>query len=108
MRRSANPTPVMPKNRSIKVGRIRAGEGTGRACAAMRGAVGWAVGGVAGVGRVTRSSRCRALERDYVRTARAKGLPERTVWLRHALPNAMLPTTTVIAATALTTTLNEV
>jgi peptide/nickel transport system permease protein len=55
-----------------------------------------AVAGVAEVGRITRSSMLTALEQDYVRTARAKGLAERTVWLRHALPNAMLPTTTVI------------
>jgi len=59
-------------------------------------AVSLAVAGVAEVGRITRSSMITALEQDYVRTARAKGLPERTVWLRHALPNAMLPTTTVI------------
>jgi peptide/nickel transport system permease protein len=59
-------------------------------------AVTLAVAGVAEVGRITRSSMITALEQDYVRTARAKGLPERTVWLRHALPNALLPTTTVI------------
>jgi len=55
-----------------------------------------AVAGIAEVGRITRSSMLTVLEQDYVRTARAKGLSERTVWLRHALPNAMLPTTTVI------------
>lgn len=55
-----------------------------------------AVAGVAEVGRITRSSMLTALNQDYVRTARAKGLTERAVWLRHALPNAMLPTTTII------------
>jgi peptide/nickel transport system permease protein len=59
-------------------------------------AVTLAAAGVAEVGRITRSSMLTALEQDYVRTARAKGLAERTVWLRHALPNAMLPTTTVV------------
>jgi peptide/nickel transport system permease protein len=34
---------------------------------------------------------------DYVRTARAKGIPEREVILRHALRNAMIPLTTLIA-----------
>ncbi len=55
-----------------------------------------AIAGVSEVGRITRSSMLMALSQDYVRTARAKGLPERAVWLRHALPNALLPTTTVI------------
>lgn len=59
-------------------------------------AVTLAIAGVSEVGRITRSSMLSALSQDYVRTARAKGLPERTVWLRHALPNAILPTTTVI------------
>jgi len=36
------------------------------------------------------------LGEDYIRTARAKGLPERTVVLRHALRNALVPVITVI------------
>lgn len=59
-------------------------------------AVTLAVAGVSEVGRITRSSMLRELDQDYIRAARAKGLPERAVWLRHALPNALLPTTTVI------------
>lgn len=55
-----------------------------------------AIAGGSEVGRITRRSMLQALDEEYVRTARAKGVPERTVWLRHALPNAMLPTTTVI------------
>ena len=55
-----------------------------------------AIAGISEIGRITRSSMLTALSQDYVRTARAKGLAERSVWLRHALPNAMLPTTTVI------------
>ena len=54
------------------------------------------IAGISEIGRITRSAMLNALDQDYVRTARAKGLPERAVWLRHALPNAMLPTTTVI------------
>jgi ABC-type dipeptide/oligopeptide/nickel transport system permease component len=44
--------------------------------------------------RLTRSSLLETLADDYVRTARAKGLLERTVLLRHALRNAMLPLVT--------------
>lgn len=55
-----------------------------------------AIAGCSEVGRITRRSMLQALDEEYVRTARAKGVPERIVWLRHALPNAMLPTTTVI------------
>ncbi|MDE0366568.1 MAG: ABC transporter permease [Gammaproteobacteria bacterium] len=55
-----------------------------------------AMAGTSEVARITRRSMLQALDQEYVRTARAKGFPERTVWLRHALPNALLPTTTVI------------
>jgi peptide/nickel transport system permease protein len=34
---------------------------------------------------------------DYIRTARAKGLPERTVMFRHALKNALIPLVTIFA-----------
>ena len=46
--------------------------------------------------RVTRSSVLEVLAQDYVRTARAKGLPERAVIGRHALRNALIPTVTVV------------
>jgi len=46
--------------------------------------------------RVTRSEVLEALEQDYVRTARAKGLTERAVAGRHALKNALLPIVTVL------------
>ncbi len=46
--------------------------------------------------RMTRSSMLDALNEDYVRTARAKGLTPRRVHKHHALRNAMLPVTTVI------------
>jgi len=46
--------------------------------------------------RMTRSSMLDTLGEDYVRTARAKGLRNRTVTVKHALRNAMLPVTTVI------------
>ncbi len=52
---------------------------------------------VAADARFIRASMIDALNRDYVRTARAKGVPERTVWTRHALRNALLPVITNIA-----------
>jgi peptide/nickel transport system permease protein len=52
---------------------------------------------VAQLARYTRSSMVEALKNDYVRTARAKGLAERTVIGRHALRNALIPVVTVLA-----------
>jgi peptide/nickel transport system permease protein len=46
--------------------------------------------------RMVRSALLEVLHEDYVRTARAKGMPERTVILRHALRNALLPVVTVL------------
>ncbi len=47
--------------------------------------------------RYTRSAMLEVISQDYVRTARAKGLRERTVVLRHSLRNALLPVVTVLA-----------
>jgi len=47
--------------------------------------------------RVTRSAMLEVLNKDYVRTARSKGLAESVVIRRHALRNAMIPVTTVTA-----------
>jgi peptide/nickel transport system permease protein len=52
---------------------------------------------IAHVSRMTRSSMLGALRSQYVRNARAKGLPERVVIFRHALRNALLPTITVLS-----------
>lgn len=49
------------------------------------------------ISRYTRTSMLEALGQDFVRTARAKGLPERLVILRHALRNALIPVITVFA-----------
>jgi peptide/nickel transport system permease protein len=48
------------------------------------------------IARMTRSSLLDVLGQDYVRTARAKGLAERPVVVKHAMRNAMLPVTTVV------------
>ncbi|OGA21562.1 MAG: peptide ABC transporter [Betaproteobacteria bacterium RIFCSPLOWO2_02_FULL_67_19] len=51
---------------------------------------------VALIARVTRASVLESLGEDYIRTARAKGLPELRVLVRHALANAAVPIVTVI------------
>jgi len=51
---------------------------------------------MAALTRYTRSSMLEVIRQDYVRTARAKGLAERAVVVRHALRNALLPVVTVV------------
>ena len=50
----------------------------------------------AGIMRLTRSSMLEVMRQDYVRTARAKGLREQTVIIRHALKNSLIPVVTVL------------
>lgn len=50
----------------------------------------------ASITRMTRATMLEALQQDYVRTARAKGLAERAVIFRHTLRNALIPVVTVI------------
>ena len=52
---------------------------------------------LAHISMLTRSSMIEVLECPYITAARAKGLPERVVVIRHALRNALLPTITVLA-----------
>lgn len=52
-------------------------------------------GGIASQARQSRSSMLEVIRADYITTARAKGISERAVILRHALPNALLPIITV-------------
>ena len=58
------------------------------------------LGLTAHVSRLTRSSMLEVLESRYILAARAKGLPERLVLRRHALPNALPPTITILAIDA--------
>lgn len=51
---------------------------------------------IAGYSRYVRSTMLAVINEDYIRTARAKGLPERLILLRHALKNASLPLVTLI------------
>ncbi len=55
-----------------------------------------AAGGVAGYSRFMRASMLDVVSQDYIRTACAKGLQERAIWLRHGMRNAMIPIATFI------------
>jgi len=48
------------------------------------------------IARTVRSSLLEVIHEDYIRTARAKGLRERTIIARHAMRNALIPTVTII------------
>jgi peptide/nickel transport system permease protein len=50
----------------------------------------------AGVARYTRGQMLEVVRQDYIRTARAKGLPERTVIFKHALRNSLIPVITLL------------
>jgi peptide/nickel transport system permease protein len=55
-----------------------------------------AFGGTAALSRYSRSSMLEVVRQDYVRTARAKGMPESAVILRHAFRNALMPIITIL------------
>ncbi len=57
-----------------------------------------AAGGVAVYVRMTRTTMLEVIRQDYIRTARAKGLPEGVVVRRHALKNCLIPLVTVVSA----------
>jgi len=50
---------------------------------------------IASIARSTRSSMLDVLSQDYIRTARGKGMPRRTVTFKHALRNALIPVVTI-------------
>ena len=55
------------------------------------------VAGIAGYSRYMRAAMLEVINSDYVRTARAKGLNERRVMMKHALRNALIPLVTLVA-----------
>jgi len=57
-----------------------------------------ATGGIAVLSRYVRSQMLEVESQDYIRTARAKGLSERTVIMKHALRNSMIPVITLFAS----------
>ncbi|MCK9495700.1 MAG: ABC transporter permease [Dehalococcoidia bacterium] len=79
---------------------VRLGRGFGDSIASLpRGilpAIALGAPSMAILSRLTRGSMLEVLQEDYVRTARAKGLRERTVVVRHALRNALVPVITLL------------
>ena len=59
-------------------------------------AIALGIGNAAGVARYMRGSMLEVINQDYIRTARAKGLSERTVVFKHALRNALIPIVTLL------------
>ncbi|MDO4396027.1 MAG: ABC transporter permease subunit, partial [Clostridia bacterium] len=57
--------------------------------------LGWASSGT--IARLTRSSLLGIMKNDYIRTARAKGIGETLVVVKHGLKNAMIPVLTIVA-----------
>lgn len=55
-----------------------------------------AVGAIAVYSRYMRASMLDVMSQDYMRTARSKGLPDRTVWFRHGARNALMPLATFL------------
>jgi peptide/nickel transport system permease protein len=55
-----------------------------------------AIGGLAGFSRYMRNNMLEVMRQDYIRTARAKGLPENVVVYKHALRNALMPVITIL------------
>jgi peptide/nickel transport system permease protein len=54
------------------------------------------IGGIAGYSRLMRASMLDIISQDYIRTAKAKGMPERRVWFMHAARNALIPIATAL------------
>ncbi|MGH2405235.1 MAG: ABC transporter permease, partial [bacterium] len=80
---------------SLKLGWLPAA-GTGGLAALILPAFTLGFSGAAIIARVTRSSLLEVLGREYVRTARAKGVVERRVVMRHALRNALISVATIV------------
>lgn len=57
------------------------------------------LGGIAGYSRYMRASMLEQINSDYIRTARAKGLPNRLVWFKHGAKNALIPIATFLGPT---------
>ncbi|OGO40927.1 MAG: ABC transporter permease [Chloroflexi bacterium RBG_16_58_14] len=79
------------------VGKINAGSAMDRGMHLILPAAVLSMAYVAGWSRFVRASMLDVLRQDYVRTARAKGLMERVVIVKHALRNALIPFVTVVA-----------
>ncbi len=56
------------------------------------------IGSIAGLARQTRSSMLEVIRSDYITTARSKGISQRKVIMKHALPNALVPVITLLGS----------
>jgi len=63
---------------------------------AIMPAIALGLGSSAIIARLTRASLLQTVREDYIRTARAKGLPERVIITRHALKNSLIPVVTIL------------
>jgi peptide/nickel transport system permease protein len=82
----------------LKIKLFPASWGTGGVRAMVLPVVCMALSPISLVARMTRTSMLDVIHQDYIRTARAKGVKERTVIFSHALRNAMIPVLTIIGA----------
>ena len=80
---------------AVQLGWLPTGGSQGSASIIMP-AIALGVFEMAAIMRLTRSGMIEVMDTDFIRTARAKGLPERTVIVRHALRHAMLPVVTIL------------
>lgn len=83
-------------NFSINLGWLPATYSTSNSLSLLMPAVVLGTGLMASVARMTRSSTLEVINEDYILTARAKGLSQTRVILRHAVPNALIPIVTVV------------
>lgn len=81
---------------SINLGWLPATYNTNNIASLIMPAVVLGTGLMASVARMTRSSTLEVINEDYILTARAKGLSNRRIILRHAVPNALIPIVTII------------
>jgi len=70
--------------------------GWGKASQVVLPSIALGLGQSAIIARLTRASMLQVIREDYIRTARAKGLTERAVMIRHALKNAFIPVATIL------------
>ena len=81
---------------SVAIGNIWGGKLADRARHLFLPVIALGVGSAAGVARYMRGAMLEVVHQDFIRTARAKGLSERTVIFKHALRNALIPIITLL------------
>jgi len=87
--------PLLSYYVGVKLGWLPAGMWTG-ASSRVLPAIALSLGTIAILARLMRTSMLDVLNQDYIKTAKSKGLPQRTIVIRHTLRNAILPVVTVL------------